>query len=150
MNSRSRPATRAPSEPTHTGLPSKPPACESTAPERKKAWRYGRTGEVVAVALLRLKGYRVLARRVRVGAGEIDIVARRGGLLAFVEVKARGDLAAAAEALLPVQRRRIVRAAEVYLQRHPRLAGMDVRFDLILIRPWAWPIHLSEAWRPET
>ena len=66
---------------------------------RRRAWRFGRWAESVSAWHLRARGYRVLARRVRTRAGEIDIVARRGAVLAIVEVKARADLGTAAEAL---------------------------------------------------
>ena len=69
--------------------------------KKKNAWLFGRTSESLAVWMLRLKGYRIIARDHRTGAGEIDIIAKRGGMLAFVEVKARRDFNTAAEALAP-------------------------------------------------
>jgi putative endonuclease len=117
--------------------------------KRKKAWRYGRLAETAASALLILKGYRVLDRRVRTPAGEIDLVVQRGNLVAFVEVKARRNHAEAAESLGPRQRERIARAAEAYLAGHPPLAGCDVRFDVVLMGSSGLPAHLEDAWRPE-
>ncbi|HET6469484.1 MAG TPA: YraN family protein [Geminicoccaceae bacterium] len=107
----------------------------------------GRTAELVAAWLLRLKGFRIMARRYATPLGEIDLIAKRGRLLLFVEVKRRADLAAATEAALPRQRARIVRAAELFLQRRPDLAG-HCRFDLIAVAPWRWPVHVRDAWRP--
>ena len=81
--------------------------------------------------------------------GEIDIVARRGGVLAFVEVKARKDSGAAAESFRPRQAGRIVRAAGAFIQSRPALAALDQRFDVILVVPWRLPVHLVDAWRPD-
>lgn len=120
---------------------------ETERTRRRRADRRGRRGEGLAALLLRLKGYRVLARRCRTVAGEIDIVAQRGGTLAFVEVKSRGD-GDGGEAITPRQQARIARAAEAYLQRRPALAGADIRFDAILIGPRGLPRHLPDAWRP--
>lgn len=121
-----------------------------TAPRRRRAWQRGRRGEGLAAWWLRLKGYRLLARNFRSGAGEIDLIARRGRILALVEVKTRGDLASASEALGARQRARIVRATQAFLQQRPHLAQMSLRFDVILIAPGRLPRHLMDAWRPES
>ncbi len=120
-----------------------------TRETRRKAYGRGRRAEALAAWWLRLKGYRILARGFRVGVGEIDLIARRGRLLALVEVKARPSLEQAAAAILPRQRERIARAAEVFLQRHPGLAGLSLRFDVVLLAPGRWPRHLTNAWRLE-
>ncbi len=112
------------------------------------AERRGRGAERLAAWFLRLRGYRILARRFACPVGEIDLVARRGDLLLFVEVKRRRSPEAAAEALRPAQRRRIARAAEAFLRDRPALAGLRQRFDLVLISPWRLPRHLGDAWRP--
>ncbi len=116
---------------------------------RQKAGQFGRFAEALAAWHLRFRGYRVIQRGFRVPVGEIDIVARRGGLVVFVEVKARKDRAAAAEAITPSQTARIVRAAQAFLQAHPHLGNLDQRFDVILVCPWRLPVHLVDAWRPE-
>lgn len=115
---------------------------------RRAAQRFGRLAEFAARLLLRLKGYRILARDLRTPVGEIDVVARRGAVVAFVEVKSRAR-APDADSLSPAQRRRIVRAAEAFLsrQRDPRLES--VRFDLMLMAPWRWPRHIRNAWRAD-
>jgi len=113
----------------------------------REAW--GRWAESVAAWSLRLRGYRIVARRFRTPLGEIDLVARRGRLLAFVEVKARGELEQALLALSPRQRQRTARAAELFLLRHPDLSGLTLRFDLVTVRPWRLPRHLADAWRLE-
>jgi len=111
------------------------------------SYQRGRRAEALAAWFLRLKGFSVLERRWSCPVGEIDLIARRGRLLLFVEVKARLDRVAALEALGARQRRRISRAAGAYLQRFPQLAQLDCRFDLIALRPWAWPDHVADAWR---
>lgn len=116
---------------------------------RRRAWVRGRRAEAVAALWLRLKGYRILARDFRSPVGEIDLVARRGSVLAIVEVKARPGMAEAGEAISPRQRSRIRNAAIAFLQRHPSLGTLDLRFDAVLVVPGRWPRHLTDAWRDE-
>ena len=118
---------------------------------RVRAYRFGHFAETICVWWLRLAGYRVLARRFKAPVGEIDIVARRGDTLAFVEVKARhagADGGELAVELTARQRARIERAAEVFVARRPRLNRCAMRFDLMVVRPWRVPRHLTDAWRP--
>jgi putative endonuclease len=115
---------------------------------RIAANRLGRVGEFAAIALLFAKGYQILARNLRTPVGEIDIVARRGRVLVFIEVKSR-TATADLDALGPVQRRRLVRAAEAFRGMRPRLRPLDVRFDLVLAGPWRLPRHVPDAWRPD-
>jgi len=115
---------------------------------RRRAERAGRAAETACAWLLRLKGYRVLARRYRSAVGELDIVARRGVLVAVVEVRARRDYAAAVEAVDSRQRARIARATEMFLAENAALARLAVRFDVIVVLPWRPPVHLEDAWRP--
>lgn len=114
---------------------------------RRRAWRFGRLAESLCVVSLRLRAYGILARRFDAGVGEIDIVARRGGVLAVIEVKARrgGDWDTPVTAH---QRARIMRAAEAFVARNPRYGGLDMRFDLMTVRPWRLPKHMIDAWRP--
>jgi putative endonuclease len=121
-----------------------------TTERRRRAQRRGRWAEAFARLALRLAGYRILALDRRSRVGEIDIIARRGRKLAFVEVKARASLGVAAEALLLRQRRRIARAAAGFLASRPELAGLDIRFDVILVVPWRWPRHIADAWRADS
>lgn len=115
---------------------------------RLAAERAGRRAETIAAWLLRCKGYAILARRFRAPVGEIDIVARRGNTLAFVEVKARGSRQAAIAAIAPRQRRRLQRAALAFQVRYPAAAGLDQRFDVVLVIPWRRLVHIMDAWRP--
>ncbi|SMH55934.1 YraN family protein [Azospirillum agricola] len=114
---------------------------------RRRAEAFGRFAESLCRLSLRLKGYRILANRLRTPMGEIDIVARRGQTIAVIEVKARGDWDTANEAVNARQRGRLARAAHVYLAANPRYAGYVLRFDVMLVTPWAWPRHLIDAWR---
>lgn len=125
-----------------------PPARQPADPRRIAADRRGRGAEWRCVWRLRLAGYRILARRLRTPMGEIDIVARRGQLLVFVEVKARGTADDAADALTEPQWQRIARAAEMFIARHPALARCAIRFDAMLVTPRGWPRHIVDAWRP--
>lgn len=120
-----------------------------TRQRRRQAWLRGRRAERLAAGWLRLKGYRIVARNFRVPAGEIDLIARKGRLLAMIEVKTRADFASAGESLGGRQHRRIARAAEAFLQQRPALAPFAVRFDVILVAPNRFPRHLLDAWRPE-
>lgn len=113
--------------------------------DRRVAERRGRRAETLATWVLRLKGYRILARRYRTPVGEIDLIARRGGLIAFVEVKQRDTLAEAAEALTATGRRRIARAASLWLSVHPAAAALDLRFDVIMCVPGRLPRHIRQA-----
>jgi len=117
---------------------------------RRRAERAGHMAERVAALLLRLKGYRLVGRRVRTPLGELDLLARRGGVLAVVEVKARSGHGAALEAISERQRRRIAKAAEAVLARDPRLAGLTLRFDVVAVGRWRLPLHIIDAWRPDS
>jgi putative endonuclease len=121
------------------------PAAKIAAPERVAAFRTGISAESRAAAWLIAKGYSILARRFRSPFGEIDIVARRRRLVAFVEVKARASLDEAAYAVTPRQQRRIVEAAQAWLMAHPGHAEFDLRFDVMLIAPGHLPRHLLAA-----
>lgn len=116
---------------------------------RQRAWRRGLWAETFCAIVLRLHGYRIVERRLRSPAGEIDILARRGDVLAVIEVKARGDFAAAAEATTARQKERLVRAAGWVLSTRPDLAALTVRFDVMLVAPWRLPRHVFDAWRAE-
>ena len=116
---------------------------------RRKAERRGRLAERLCRWHLRLRGWRIVAADWRCPSGEIDIVARRRGVLAIVEVKSRGHLEIAAAALLPRQRRRIARAAAAFLSARPELADLTLRFDVMLVAPLRPPRHLASVWRAD-
>jgi putative endonuclease len=116
------------------------------------AHRLGHRAETIAALWLRLKGYRILARRFRTPAGEIDLIVRRGKVLAFVEVKARARASDAAEAVNTKAQARIARAAEWYLSQRAQMANAPhkkaemLRFDLVLVTPGQRPHHIPNAW----
>ena len=114
--------------------------------DRRRRERRGRGAEALAALLLTIKGYRIVARRVRTPAGEIDLIARRRGVVAFVEVKARGTMAEAAQSISRRQRARIVRAAAHFLAGRPDLAAGTARFDAVLVARGRLPRHIISAW----
>lgn len=113
---------------------------------KRGAYRFGRLAETLCCWRLLLAGYRIEEQGYRAATGEIDIIARRGRTIAFIEVKARRTEEEAETALQPRQRRRIERTAMVYLSRHPEGAALDARFDLMTVAPWRWPRHRPAAW----
>jgi putative endonuclease len=114
-------------------------------PARQGAESFGRHGETIAAWFLRLQGYRIVETRCKTPVGEIDLIARRFGITVFVEVKTRRSATLEGEALTVVNTRRIVRAAEYYISRHPRLAQSTLRFDVIFLAPRMWPRHVKNA-----
>ncbi|HTG64359.1 MAG TPA: YraN family protein [Sphingomicrobium sp.] len=112
---------------------------------RQVAEARGRKAETVAAWWLRLRGWRILAQRARVPGGEVDLVARRGRTVAFVEVKQRGTEEAAALALDEYRLRRVAVAAERLAPRFAR-EGDDVRIDAIFLVPGKLPRHLKNVW----
>jgi putative endonuclease len=105
----------------------------------------GRKAETIAAWWLRLHGWRILAQRARVPGGEVDLIARRGRTLAFVEVKQRGNADAAAWALDEYRLRRVAVAAERLAARYAR-NGDDIRIDALFIVPGRLPRHLTNVW----
>jgi putative endonuclease len=114
---------------------------------RRRAHLFGLRAESIAALLLRLKGYRALARRFSAAGGEIDLIMQRGETIAFVEVKARDDLDAAAAAITEAKRRRIGRAARVWLARNPWATGLNLRGDAVFVAPGRLPRHIVAAYR---
>ena len=118
-------------------------------PERRSAERRGRVAELMCRWHLRLRGWRIVAHDWRCPSGEIDILARRGRVLAVIEVKSRPDLATAVLSVVPRQRRRIARAASAFLMTRPDLAALTLRFDVMLVAPLRPPRHLANIWRAD-
>ena len=143
----------SPKTPAKKTLTKQKPA-KPASPARLAAFRTGLSAETRAAAFLMAKGYRVLNRRFRTPYGEIDIVARRRSLLAFIEVKARATLDEAAYAVTPRQQARIINAAQAWLQvqltEHPDYADFELRFDAMLIAPRHLPRHLLAAFDAST
>lgn len=115
--------------------------------KRQLAERHGREGERRAAFWLRAKGWRILAERVKTARGEIDLIAKRGGVVAFVEVKWRNR---GADLDLAIDEHRLARvAAAVECVAHDYATdGEDIRVDVILLAPGALPRHIPNAWMP--
>src|ERR1700749_4682278 len=115
---------------------------------RRQAEKRGTRGEAFAAGLLRLKGHRILGRRIKTHAGEIDLVSLCPfGPVCFVEVKARALGRTGAESVGPAQRTRIARAASLYLASRPALARRGARFDIIAVA--GLPKHYADVWRAD-
>lgn len=114
--------------------------------KRQQAEVRGRRAELLAALWLRLHGWRILAQRVRVPGGEVDLIARRRRTLAFVEVKARASEAAAGIALDAYRLRRVAAAAERLAARYAR-EGDDIRIDAVFIVPGRLPRHVPNVWQ---
>jgi putative endonuclease len=98
--------------------------------------------------LLLAKGFRPVARRYKTPLGEIDLIVKRGRTIAFVEVKARALRDDALESVGRQAERRIDAAADLWLARHPAAAGLELRYDMVVVTPWRLPLHLPDAFRP--
>lgn len=120
---------------------------ERTTPARREADQRGRQGEAEAALWLAQQGWRIIAERVKTKVGEIDLIARRPGLIAFVEVKWRARAASLADA---IDERRLARvAAAVECVAHEYATnGEDIRIDVILLAPGRRPTHIENAWMP--
>jgi putative endonuclease len=115
--------------------------------QRRKAYEKGRKAEELAASMLAGHGYRILSRRYRSPAGEIDLIAEKDRHLAFVEVKARHNLSDAAWSVTPRQQRRIADAAGYWLQSFPEYQDRDMSFDAVLIAPREASEHIQDAFR---
>ncbi|HLH12935.1 MAG TPA: YraN family protein [Methylovirgula sp.] len=113
--------------------------------KRRRALLSGQHAEAAAALFLRLKGYRILARRYCVNGGEIDVIARKFDCVAFVEVKLRPTLLEAMTAIDERKRRRMSRAARLWLAQNPWAARLTLRADAIYLVPWRWPRHAIAA-----
>lgn len=115
--------------------------------KRQIAESRGRDAEKRAALWLRAKGWTILAQRVKTPLGEIDLVARRGSLVAFVEVKWRKDKADLDHAIDERRLSRVAAAAEAVAHDYAR-SGEDIRIDVILLAPGCFPRHIANAWQP--
>ena len=113
-----------------------------------KARNFGRGAEILCRWRLRLSRYQILETNYRLKTGEIDIIARRGHILVFIEVKARQSLDVAAHAIGRRQKQRIERTAMLYMSNQPELHGHDIRFDVMLVQSLFKMVWLKDAWRP--
>ncbi|MDA4845173.1 YraN family protein [Hoeflea poritis] len=116
-----------------------------TAGSRRRAYRRGHFAEWFAALALMARGYRIVARRFRTKAGEVDLIARKGELVALVEVKARADETAAVDAVTATAARRIAAAGDIWLSRQKDAARLSIRHDIVAVVPWRWPKHFPGA-----
>ena len=107
----------------------------------------GRRSEAWAAAWLMLRGYRILGFRLKTPQAEIDLLAKKGAVLAVVEVKSRTTIEAALEAVSDDQRDRLRRAGTTLAARRPGLANCAVRLDLLALAPGRLPRHIPDAWK---
>jgi len=114
---------------------------------RLRAERQGRRGETLAAWYLRLTGWRVLDRRVKTRRGEVDLVARRGRTVCFVEVKWRRSAIELETAVDAYRLRRVAEAAAALAGRYAHVTD-DVRIDVLLMAPGRWPRRIVNAWQP--
>jgi putative endonuclease len=114
---------------------------------RRVAEQRGRKGEGLAALWLRLRGWRIVGRRVKTPRGEIDLIARRWRQIAFVEVKWRASAKALDTAIDAHRLRRVAAAAEAVAHRYAG-PGDSVRIDVLLLAPGCWPRHIVNAWQP--
>lgn len=114
--------------------------------KRVRAEKKGQRGEIFATWALRLKGYRILERQYRTKLGEVDIIARKGDLIAMVEVKARNSVEAALDSVTATAQRRIASAGDLWLAKQRDCARLSVRYDVICIVPGRWPVHRENVW----
>ncbi len=118
-----------------------------TPEQRHAADQRGRQGEAEAAMFLAQSGWRIVAERVKTKAGEIDLIARKAGLVAFVEVKWRARAASLADAIDERRLARVAAAVEVVWQDYAT-GGEDIRIDVILLAPGHKPTHIENAWMP--
>jgi putative endonuclease len=112
---------------------------------RRRARSAGQRAELLAALYLRLKGYRILARGYCARGGEIDVIARRGSNIVFVEVKYRPTLIEAMTSIDASKRQRVSRAARVWLAANPWAAALTLRGDAVYLAPRQWPRHAIAA-----
>ncbi len=112
------------------------------SPKRQKGYRRGHAAEIAAAVFLIAKGHRILARRFKTPAGEIDLITLKRGRIGFVEVKRRATLAGCEASITPRLRQRVRRAADLWLAKHERYQTHTLGFDVVFVLPWRLPVHL--------
>jgi putative endonuclease len=113
--------------------------------ERRRRHNRGLNAESIVAAVYILTGHRILGRRFKTPVGEIDLIALKKNRVAFIEVKRRPSTEDAEDAITLTMRRRVRRAADLWLARNPRYQKHDVGFDLVFVVPWRFPIIMRDA-----
>ena len=103
----------------------------------------GYFGEFIATVLLWCKGYRILKHRYKLSGGEIDIIAKRGNKISFIEVKTRKSEEKCQIAITPWQLRRIRNASQFFLKNNPKYLHCDLSYDVIFVVDWHLPQHIE-------
>ena len=113
--------------------------------DRKQRYRRGHTAEFMAAAFLMARGYRILARRYKSAAGEVDLITLKSGRVGFVEVKRRATLIECESSITPKLRQRVRDASDLWFARNVRYQGYDIGFDIVFVMPWRMPVFLKDA-----
>ena len=113
---------------------------------QRSSYQIGMVAEYLCILRLWLTGWRILAWRYKQPMGEVDIIARRGEVIAFIEVKARESRQKALEAVSMTQKKRIEKSASHWLSRNLKYAGFCPRFDIMWVTKWPWPQREAHAW----
>ena len=116
------------------------------AKARLKAYRKGHRAEWLAAIALVFRGYKIEARRFKTPVGEVDLIARKGDLISFIEVKARATHQAALDSVSYTAQQRISKAGKWWLSQQKDFHQLSWRFDVITVIPWQWPRHYKDVW----
>jgi putative endonuclease len=111
-----------------------------------KSYYFGLFSEIIAIIFLKLKFYKILRRRYRNKLGEIDIIAKKNDFLIAIEVKARKNILLIDEVLSNKQMNRIKRSMNIFYSNKKYYGKLSIRYDLIIIQPYKFPIHLKNFW----
>lgn len=115
-------------------------------PTRLDRYKKGKRAELFCAVILFLKGYRILKTRYKAPVGEVDLIVQRGQSLVFIEVKARETYQKGVEAITPTAQKRIRRAGEHFLMKHPKYINLSMRFDVMVVSGISLPYHVPNAW----
>jgi putative endonuclease len=105
---------------------------------------FGLVGEYIAIIIYTLKLYQILHHQKRYYVGEVDVIALRGRQLVFIEVKSRRSTES--DVISINQQKRIKKSAAAFLAFNPKYQNYNIRFDLVIIRPYALPTIIENAW----
>jgi putative endonuclease len=120
-------------------------AKQAPSAERQSRYRSGHMAEYMAAAFLMAKGHRILARRFKASAGEVDLITLKAGRVGFVEVKRRATMADCEASITPKLRQRVRRASDLWLAKHERYQRHDIGFDLVFVLPWKVPVWMKDG-----
>ena len=113
--------------------------------QKRRIYYFGIIAEIIAAFYLRCKFYQILARRFKSPFGEIDLIAKKGKQLIFVEIKARRDTSLM-DFISKHQQQRIIKTSQYFLIRFPKYQTCKLRFDAIIMNKYFWPLHFKNYW----